>query len=55
MDQDTYRKMYAVLCGAVFDAIDALQDPLNGLYARGILETAIRKAEDLYLAAEEES
>ena len=55
MDRERYRKMYAVLCGATSDAIDALQDPDNILYARSILETALLKTENIYLDSEEDS
>ncbi len=54
MKQELYWKMYVLLCGAVSDASDALQDPHNGLHARIILETAILKAEDMYLTATDE-
>ncbi len=46
--------MYATLCGAVSDAIDALQDPRNGIYARSLLEKAILHAEELYISWEED-
>ncbi len=46
--------MYATLCGAVSDAIDALQDPHNGLYVRSLLEKAILHAEELYIWWEED-
>ena len=55
MKQKPYQKMYAVLCGAVSDAIDALEDPRNGLYARCLLEKAILQAEELYLSFGEET
>ncbi len=54
MNRGPYPKMYAILCGAVSDAIDALQDPHNGLYARSLLEKAILHAEELYILWEEE-
>lgn len=55
MNQEGYRKMYAILCGAASDAIDALQDPNNRFYARTILEAAMQKAEDIYLDSEEDT
>ena len=54
MDQERYRKMYAILCGAASDAVDALQDPNSILYAKTILETALLKAENIYLDSEED-
>lgn len=54
MSQEIYRKMYAVLCGAVSDAIDVLQNPHNGLCARCLLEKALLQAEELYLSSDEE-
>ncbi len=54
MNSEIYQRMYAVLCGAASDAIDALQNPRNSLYARALLETAILKTEEMYLTATEE-
>ena len=54
MEKELYWKMYAILCGAVSDAIEALQDPTNSLYARSMLEQAILRTEELYISHEEE-
>ena len=53
MEKELYWKMYAILCGAVSDAIEALQDPKNSLYARSLLEQAILKTEELYVTHKE--
>ncbi|MEG2175980.1 MAG: hypothetical protein RRY97_03815 [Oscillibacter sp.] len=43
-----YQKMYAIVCGAASDALDALQagDPAA---AEKTLSAALEKAEELYL------
>ena len=48
-----YRKMYAILCGAIDDVIDPLEEiPLALPYAIK-LKAALEAAEELYLSAEE--
>lgn len=54
MEKELYWKMYAILCGAVSDAIEALQDPQNSLYARNLLQQAILQAEELYVSHKED-
>lgn len=54
MEKELYWKMYAILCGAISDAIEALQDPNNSLYARSMLEQAILRTEEMYVSHEEE-
>lgn len=47
-----YRKMYAVLCGAIDDVLDGLQAiPLAQPYARQ-LHSALLTAEDIYVDTE---
>lgn len=44
-----YRKMYAILCGAIDDVIDGLNEiPLAAKYAK-TLEDALLKAEEIYV------
>lgn len=46
-------KPYAILCGAVSDALDALPAIPENLRARWLLEHALHQAEELYCEAEE--
>ncbi|MDD4850101.1 MAG: hypothetical protein PHO10_05315 [Gemmiger sp.] len=48
-----YQKMYALLCGATSDAIDALAPYPEAAITRRMLQAALREAEELYLAAPE--
>ena len=41
--------MYALLCAAASDAIDALPQTADTLQARCLLEKALREAEEAYL------
>ena len=43
MGQALYQKMYGVLCGAISDAVDALQEPTNAEHVRTMLVTAMLK------------
>lgn len=54
METELYWKMYAILCGAVSDAVEALQDPQNSLYARSLLQQAILQTEELYVSYKED-
>ena len=54
MGQALYQKMYGVLCGAISDAVDALQEPTNAEHVRTMLVTAMLKTEEMYVSAEEE-
>ena len=45
----SYRKMYAILCGAVSDALDALPELPETMEGKELLWTALTKAEELYL------
>ncbi|MGM9538139.1 MAG: hypothetical protein ACI3VN_07405 [Candidatus Onthomonas sp.] len=44
-----YKRMYAVLCGAVDDVIDPLERIPLARPSVCILRTALRKAEDIYI------
>lgn len=46
---DKYAKMYAILCGAISDALDVLPLSVQTLHAKLILEKALRDAEILYI------
>ena len=46
-----YKKMYAVLCAAASDALDALPDTAENAVGRDILQTALLKAEEMYVSA----
>jgi len=43
-----YEKMYAILCGAISDALDNLS---NRTKSRAILEEAILETEEMYISA----
>lgn len=45
-----YPKMYAILCAAASDAIDALPHTAGTLQARCLLEKALREAEEIHLS-----
>ena len=55
MTIEHYQKMYAILCGAADRAIDLLSTPKGAVEAKTLLEQALRKAEEVYLSAEEPS
>ena len=48
-----YQKMYALLCGAVSDALDILPQMAETMPARQLLKRALLEAEELYLASTE--
>lgn len=50
--EPNYQKMYAILCGAASDALDALPATAETLAGRALLEQALEEAEELYLQAE---
>lgn len=51
-----YPKMYALLCGAISDALDLLTDhSTQAQRARFVLQQALFQAEELYLASPEET
>lgn len=55
METKMYRRMYAILCCAASEAIDALELPGNVERAKEILQQALWEAEDIYVMGEEES
>jgi len=46
-----YQKMYAILCGAISDALDQLPKDERTAAGRTTLKEALRKTEELYLDA----
>lgn len=48
-----YEKMYAVLCAAASDALDVLPETAENTAGRELLQTALEKAEELYIGEEE--
>lgn len=44
-----YRKMYAIMCSAASNALDALQNNPQNAIARKILQNALNEAEELYI------
>ena len=46
---EKYKRMYAILCAAASEAIDALPYLPETLYARCLLEKALLEAEDVYI------
>ena len=53
MEQERYKKMYAIVCGAASEAIDLLSKTGGILQAKVLLETALLSAEELYLSDSE--
>lgn len=45
-----YRKMYAVLCGAVDDVIDPLENIPAAVPLAAVLRSALEQAEEIYIA-----
>ena len=48
-----YKRMYALLCGAMSDAVDEMADIPDAAVARRMLVRAMQQAEELYLDAPE--
>ncbi len=46
---EEYKKMYAILCAAAPDALEALPFTAQTLTARCLLERGLREAEEMYL------
>ena len=44
-----YKKMYAILCGAVDDVIDTLEEIPLALSSARILRKALEQAEEIYI------
>lgn len=53
METEMHKKMYAILCYAASEALDALESPENTGKAKEILQNALWQAEELYITAEE--
>ena len=53
MTLSLYQKMYAIVCAAASDAIDLLRSRENILQAQTLLESALLRAEEMYLDVEE--
>lgn len=49
----SYQKMYAILCGAISDALDQLPEHECTVVGRAILKEALVKTEELYWEATE--
>ena len=49
-----YKKMYALVCGAVSDALDLLPETEENQPGRERLQTALLQAEELYISTENE-
>ncbi|MGE4483824.1 MAG: hypothetical protein AB7C97_01795 [Oscillospiraceae bacterium] len=47
-----YKKMYAILCGAISDALDTIR-PEGNIGPVSILLKAINETEDIYIEAED--
>ncbi len=45
-----YEKLYAILCAAASEALDALPDTAENAEGRLLLQTALYQAEELYIA-----
>ncbi|MGN1014715.1 MAG: hypothetical protein ACI4PM_05100 [Butyricicoccus sp.] len=50
-----YQKMYAILCGAMSDAIDLLEPLAGTQQAIALMQGALEQAEELYLSAVEDT
>lgn len=55
MTMPDYKKMYAILCGAASDALDALPETEENGPGRAILQAALGRAEELYITDEEKT
>ena len=49
-----YKKMYAIMCAAASEALDALQETAENTAGRELLQQALYEAEELYVSAEDE-
>ena len=49
-----YKKMYAILCAAASEALDALPATAENAAGRELLQQALYESEEMYIAAEEE-
>ena len=51
---ENYKKMYAILCGAISDALSELPYLSENLKARLLLEKALLEAEEIFIDDSEE-
>ena len=49
-----YKKMYAILCAAASEALDALPDTPENAGGRNILQIALYAVEDMYINASDD-
>jgi hypothetical protein len=52
MNEPNWKKMYAILCGSISDALDAMPKSMEVQSARHVLQSALDQAEELYLQTE---
>lgn len=50
-----YRRMYAILCAAASEALDALPDTVENAEGRLLLQTALYHAEEIYIDQTEDA
>lgn len=50
-----YKKMYAILCAAASEALDALPDTAENAKGRALLQEALLRAEEMYISQAEDS
>ena len=48
-----YKKMYAILCGAIDDVIDPLQQIPSAIPDAQVLRSALLEAEEIYLRTDD--
>ena len=48
-----YKKMYAILCAAASEALDALPDTAENARGRDLLQEALLRAEEMYVSLED--
>jgi hypothetical protein len=49
MNEPNWKKMYAILCGSISDALDAMPETGDTRKARETLQSALDRAEELYI------
>lgn len=49
---EDWKRMYAILCGAISDALDVLPLTPENMPAVELLHDTLEKAEELYISAE---
>lgn len=48
-----YKRMYAILCGAISDALDDLDKHSNLIISKSILENALLRTEEMYISSKQ--